>query len=384
MAWQDIIGQDAIKTFLKTAVTEGRLPNAYLFFGPEGVGKEASAIEVARVLNCEAVSAQQTAEACGVCNSCKKITDLTHDNLQIIFPVEAKVLESNDEEQIDKLKALYATKRQNLYFKMRMDKATGILTAQVQDIIEKSIFKPFGGKKRVIIISQADELREDAANKFLKILEEPPEYLLFILVSSRPEKILPTILSRCQPVRFKQLAAAAIQTRLESLQTADAGVTDIAFAANYSRGNFAEAVLISGAFNSDAEMPFVIKDIRDEVIDFLRCSVVDEKSYDLIKKIEAIAQSKKEKQREYQLRFLNAMLLMADDLLKYKTLSGAAELANKDASETIARFTKSFPNTNYSKLSKEIENAIYFITRNANATLVLADLAIKLKTIIRK
>jgi len=378
MSWNTILGQEKQKEVLRRAIRLGRLPNAYLFIGPEGVGKEATALEVAKVLNCDSPDALANAEACGVCASCQKFADLTHPNLELVFPVEGILLEpisessskrEKQEEALEKLKQLYNEKRRNPYFTMQMDKAMGILTKQIELLIDKSLFKPSGEKKRVFIISQAERMNQESANKLLKLLEEPPRYVLFILVSSRPEQLLPTIVSRCQPIRFSALSTAQIREGLKRISSqSDA---DLDFAARFARGNFFQAQKV---LNDSA-----LKERRDRALNLLRFALSPQKQLELMREIEALAKQT----RDEQLQTLAAMLLFFQDVERTLAAPSKSDILNQDVADAVKRFAQNFPNADFEQATREVEHARYAISRNANPTLTFTALAIRLKSLIR-
>lgn len=383
MSWSTIIGQSKQKAVLQRAVQTNRLPNGYLFLGAAGAGKEATALEVARVLNCDAPAARTSAEACGVCESCKQMSALAHPNLELVFPVERIVLEKvaetgkdreKQDDALDRLKALYDEKRRNPYFTMKMDKAMGILTDQIEELVRKSQFKPMGDKKRVYIISQAELMNTEAQNRLLKSLEEPPPYVLYILVSSQPEMLLPTILSRCQQIRFSALSAAEIESGLTASGTG-APEERKRFAALAARGNFAEAMRLA---SDDAALV-----VRNNAVELLQFALSGERDLDLIRKIEEV--TKRDESRETQLRLLSSLLVFLEDAVKVQ--AGGAEtktLTNVDLRERIVRFTKSFPNSDFERAAAETEKMSRAIARNANALLALTALMLRLRALLRR
>lgn len=376
MSWNTIIGQEQQKEVLRRAIRLKRLPNAYLFIGQEGIGKEATAIEVAKVLNCDSSDTRAVAEACDQCESCAKMTQLSHPNLELIFPIEGILLENvsetsskreKHEEALEKLKQLYAEKRLNPYFTMQMDKSMGILTKQIELLIDKSVFKPSGDKKRVFIISQAERMNQESANKLLKLLEEPPPFILFILVSSRPEQLLQTIVSRCQPIRFSSLSAEQIALGLAGN---DSG--DIEFASRFARGNFNQAQKV---LNDDS-----IKELRDKALNILRYSLSNGKQLELMREIEDLAK----RSRETQIQTLLLMLLVFQDVIRVASAQTMNFVVNLDVKDAVLRFAQNFSNADFNEASKEVESARYAVSRNANPTLTFISLSIKLKAIFRR
>lgn len=202
MLFDNLIGQEVAKRVLGRAWSEGRLAQSYLFFGPGGVGKETAARDLALALNCEA----KEERPCRACNSCRKTAAFIHPDFHYLFPRPHPSSESDkrklDEEISEMLKEKAARPHLELDFGGR---PVAIAIDDIRELQEKLEFQPYEGKKKVAIIAAAEEMTTEAANAFLKALEEPSPTTHFILVSDRPSSLLPTILSRCQKVRFHSL-----------------------------------------------------------------------------------------------------------------------------------------------------------------------------------
>lgn len=168
MALKDILGHSKQISQLRGAIKSGRVPHAYLFSGVEGTGKRLLAENIAMVLNCQSpVNPQEELDACDKCISCRKIINRTHPDVRVVEP-------------------------ESEYIKVE----------QLRDVLRDVSFKPYEGRWKIFIFDKAESLLIAAANLFLKTLEEPTQRTLFILVTSKPEILLPTVVSRCQRVRF--------------------------------------------------------------------------------------------------------------------------------------------------------------------------------------
>ena len=191
--FDELIGNSRVKAVLKRMLVSDRLPGAMLFTGEEGIGKKLFALEIARALNCRT---PKDNEACGVCSSCVRIRKLnypTRDDAdewtQIIWTDHPDV-------------GLVVAPRRVL----RVE--------QMRQIEKEANYRPFEGKARVFLIDEADKLNDASANALLKVLEEPPRTSHLILITARPAMLLPTILSRCQMIRFSPLTPDEIQSHL--------------------------------------------------------------------------------------------------------------------------------------------------------------------------
>ncbi|SFR04217.1 DNA polymerase III subunit delta' [Desulfoscipio geothermicus] len=164
---RDVVGHEKIKERLAAALAGDRLSHAYLFGGPAGVGKKTTGLAFARALLCS----HGDNDACGVCGDCTRSARGVHPDLHVIRPDGA-------------------------FIKIH----------QLRSVQDGAAVTPFGGDRQVYLVERAEKMTLEAANAFLKVLEEPPAGVIFILVSDDPAAILPTVLSRCQRYRFMRLS----------------------------------------------------------------------------------------------------------------------------------------------------------------------------------
>ena len=168
MSFAQIKGQQRAVRILQKEIASLSLAGTYLFIGPAGVGKTFTALNFAKALNCK----REGIDSCDKCSSCLKIDHLNHPDVQIIKPEK------------DSLKI-----------------------EQIRNLKREAAYKLYEGKKRVWIIEEANKFTLEAANSALKIIEEPPPDTIFILISETKREILPTILSRCEIIRFSSLSS---------------------------------------------------------------------------------------------------------------------------------------------------------------------------------
>jgi DNA polymerase III subunit delta' len=218
MALRDVVGHRRLVNLLSQAVRRNSLTPSLILSGPEGVGKRLTAISIAQELNCLTMDA---GGACGTCTVCSRITRGAHPDVMTIEPGDSG----------------------------------SIKIEQVRSAIDRAVFRPFEGRRRVTIIEQADALVVPAQNALLKTLEEPLPASVFVLVTSRPDALLPTVRSRCAHLRFGRLQMAEVATVLERSQ--DYSHADALTAAAASDGSVRRALdLEADAFadaRSDAE-----------------------------------------------------------------------------------------------------------------------------------
>src|SRR3972149_10929022 len=166
MSFAEITGQDRAINILKRSIANDHIAHSYLFHGPDGAGKKCVAISFAMAMNCT----EAEGDACGQCTSCRKISSGIHPDFTLL------------------------------------DGESGeIKISAIRDVINSMVYKPLEAKKRVVIVNGAERFNISSSNAFLKTLEEPPADTVIILISSSPDMLLQTILSRCQKVSFSQI-----------------------------------------------------------------------------------------------------------------------------------------------------------------------------------
>lgn len=212
MKFSEITGREKLKERLLRSVSQSRVSHAQLFLGPEGSGKLAMALAYAQYINC---TSRTPLDSCGTCPSCLKYQKLAHPDLHFVFPV-AKTKEVDDKpmsklfmhhwrELVIKSKAVFNIN--DWYQQIGLENKQGIInTDDCNEIIRTLGYKSYESEYKVMIIWMVEKLYHAAAPRLLKILEEPPEKTLFILIAEHSELILPTILSRTQMVKFPRLS----------------------------------------------------------------------------------------------------------------------------------------------------------------------------------
>jgi DNA polymerase-3 subunit delta' len=180
MSFEKILGQGQAIEIITRGLKNKSTSHAYLFYGPESIGKDMAAIAFAKALNCdESISG----EFCDNCPACTKIDKRIHPDFFHIEPTKSS-----------------ATAREGV-----------IKVEEIRELQKKMSFLPYEGKTKVAIIDTAEQMNPQAANSFLKTLEEPPSSTVIILVAHNPFKLFPTIISRCQGVRFNPLSISAVR-----------------------------------------------------------------------------------------------------------------------------------------------------------------------------
>ncbi|RNA64432.1 DNA polymerase III subunit delta' [Prosthecochloris sp. ZM_2] len=382
MSWDRIIGHALQKSILRNAHTADRLSHAYLFTGPAGSGKETVAFELARLLKCREVSDSARQDACGTCENCRRIDALLHPDVEYIFPVESLLLERIDpgkteNKRLSEARARYdellERKKKNPYFTPFMERSMGILSEQISELQQKASFMPSGGGKKIFIISQAEKLNPSAANKLLKLLEEPPAHVLFILVSSRPENILPTIRSRCQVLKFSRVATADIERWIQDT-CPDIDEKARRIIVSTSRGNL-ERVLDAVHHRLDGEEPADIA-LRSRAIQLLRLILSPKRLQETLGELEDMSRNLS---RQDIVTMLSALLLFFQDVNRRRIDPSWSDLNNPDMEMPVTRFVANFPAADFMAVSSVTEQTIHALRRNANPMLTLSGFSIELK-----
>ena len=231
MGFNRILNQEAVKDILKRAVSSQRLAHAYLFVGPEGVGKDAMAIEFAKLVNCLNASS----EPCDQCVNCRQIQALTYPGVKLVFATPAKI---SDGEWLK----IVQRKANDPYQPLTYSSTSSILIDRIRELRKEAGVRTFEGKYRIAIISEAERMTQEAANALLKLLEEPPEGYILILTSARPNQLLPTIISRCQLVKFSPIPESEI---IRGLIERGVESTQARVIARLAMGNFRKAIYLT-------------------------------------------------------------------------------------------------------------------------------------------
>ena len=359
------VGHKEIQARILQYIRTNRLPHAFLFYGNEGVGKEAFAIELAKLLNCE----KGPFMVCGTCSQCVKIGKLQHPDVQFIFPIPAS---SNVKPET--IAGVLKDKAENPYLRTRFPgKNTFISIDTIRELKREARFKLYEGKKKVFIISEADQMRPEAANALLKLLEEPPENLMLILITSHLHRILPTIRSRCQLIYFPPLPGD-VQLSIIRRYLPEPP-ENLALITRLSMGN------LKLAFD------FLRNDVvekREKAVEFLRKTVRIERSQELMKLVEELTSGKDREAMHLHLFFL---LVWFRDAVHLKNSPERTEqIINSDMRSNLEGFVRGYPGTNFPACVEAVETAIEELKdpRNLNPALILTNLAIKLNRLIRK
>ncbi|MBL7811728.1 MAG: hypothetical protein JNL57_05850 [Bacteroidetes bacterium] len=368
MLFADIPGQDALKNRLRSGRSTGRVPHAQLFLGAEGSGNLALALAYLQYLHCSEVS---ETDSCGQCSSCRKFSSLTHPDLHFTFPFPSNKADVCSELYAEWRKAVlddvFITYENWMSRLSSENKQGNIPTKECHAILRNLALKPFEDGYKMLVMWLPEYLGSEG-NVLLKMLEEPPQRTLFILVATNPDKILTTILSRTQLVRVPPLEDAAISAWLQTHAGTEAGDADRV--ALMSAGDLVKArELAENAENVHLE-PF-----RNWLAFCYKRDM-------------AGAQGWAEEYGTLGREKLKAFLLYSLELLR--AIAVYPIMGNKGGlTETEATFVSNFSRIIQSSdqlefMNSAINDAIYEIERNGNGKMILADLSYKLARALKK
>ena len=370
MQFQDIQGNDGVKRFLIHSVKENRISHGQLFLGPPGSGKLSMAIAYAQYISCKN---RTETDSCGVCPSCIKFQKLIHPDLHFVYPVvtSASAKKPVSDDYIAQwrqfvLKSMYHG-IDDWYDFIGSENAQGAIFAQEsQEIIRKLNLKTFEGEYKVMIIWMAEKMNETAANKLLKMLEEPPAKTLFVLIAENEEQILTTIRSRVQLVKFSALSTIETSKALER-EFPESSKENIQNASILSGGDFLEAVSMLKQFQVGEGNP-----------DFEMFTALMRESFSShYDKIIKLSDDLSKLGREKQKRFFDYCQRMIRECFMFSSVS--KELVRMTPQETAfaEKFAPFIHLGNISNLTELFSEASRNIERNAYGKLVFTDLAIK-------
>lgn len=381
MLFEDILGQEYIKKHLTQSVDNGRIPHAQLFVGPEGSGTLPMAIAYAQYILC--VNAQgENNTGNQTCNL--KFNNFSHPDLHFAFPVttsdKVKSHPVSGHYMEDWRRLLKEQPYGNLfdwYKQLGVDNKQGqIGVDEALEIVKSLSLKSYEGGYKVMLIWMAEKMNIACANKLLKLIEEPPNKTIFILIAEDEEQIINTIKSRCQILHFPPLPENIIkQGLIKSYDVEDAVATKIA---HQSGGNFNKACDL--IYHDSEDLQF------EEWFVFWIRSAFKAKGnkaaiHDLINWSEDISKTGRETQKQFLLFCLN---FFRQALLLNYNASNLVYLQPKTDNFKLEKFAPFIHNSNIMEISEELQSAVYHIERNGNSKIILTDLSIKLTRLLHK
>ncbi len=385
MQFSEIIGQQAIKERFIRTVKEQRIPHAQLLRGPEGVGKLALAIAYAQYICCENRS---DTDSCGVCPSCVKYRKLAHPDLHFVFPVikpQNRTTVVCDDFISDFRSMILENKYfsvNNWYARISGDAKQGMIYGnESQEIIRKLSLKTYESEYKVMIIWLPEKMNLTCSNKLLKILEEPPEKTVFLLVSNSPDEIITTILSRTQHVNVPKLSVDDIVIALLDDTEIDITQHDALNIARIANGSYTSAMSIFEE-NDENKLNFE----RFVMIMRLAWQVGNRKDHASLKTLKKWSEDMATAAvgRERQKNFLQyAQRMTRENFIFNLKQSGLNYLTNYESDFSV-KFSPFINERNVEELMSEFSLAERHIEQNVNAKMVFFDLVLKLIMLLKK
>ncbi|MGB7785919.1 MAG: DNA polymerase III subunit delta' [Salinimicrobium sp.] len=381
MLFSEVLGLPHIKNHLTTTADNGRIPHAQLFAGPAGSGTLPMAIAYAQYVLCQNSGAENNSgkESCNI-----KMNKLSHPDLHFAFPVA-----NNDKIKKNPVSSNFLEEwRQFLqqnpygslydwYQKLGIENKQGqIGVNEAQDIVKSLSLKSYEGGFKVMIIWMAEKMNTAASNKLLKLIEEPPNETLFILITEEEENIIQTIRSRCQTLNFPPLNEAVIAEGLMKKENCDqAKALTIAHRAN---GSFTNALHILEQNSGDEQF-------EEWFVTWVRSAFKAKGNKaaigDLISWSETIAATGRESQKKFLLFCLD---FFRQALLHNYQAKDLVFMEPQVKGFQLEKFAPFIHRKNIMGITTELEDAIYHIERNGNAKIILTDLSIKLTRLLHK
>lgn len=368
MKFSDIVGQNSLKQQLIKLFKEGRMSHAMLFCEEQGYGALATALAFVQYNLCLNKSAE---DSCGTCPTCNKIQKMIHPDLHFAVPVNSTKKITADKKPVTDLflddwrRAIsenpYITE-QEWYDLIGIENKQGIIGVnEAAQILKKLSFRSFEGGDKYVIIWLPERMNQEAANKLLKLIEEPPAGTYFFMISHSPERIIPTIVSRCQIISLMPIEREMLAQRLaEEFKISE---EEAFFWSRISGGSLSKAREI---INSDRE---TVED--HEIVVKLLSACCSKDMPEVISLWERLSAMNREKQKSfchYALEFLREL---------YMTSLGLFDISNTPVRrrENVVSLSKRINPSFYIKAYEILNDALQDIERNVNAKYIFADMS---------
>lgn len=310
--FSSIVDQERAIETLRATLREGRIPNAYLFEGPWGVGKTRTALALAAALVCRT----EKDEACGTCDACLRVARFMHPDVRFVFPV------MGDEDDPESIAETLQGVADDEHYVFTYEKASSIRIGLTRDLLRELAYRPYEARRRVVVMRDADRMREDQYSAMLKSLEEPGASTLWILTTARPNRLPPTIRSRCLKVRFRSLTDQEIEGYLSERVGLSAGPARLLAA--LSSGSLSRALTLRSEN---------VAGLRDDALRILGAANTGDPSRMLAAAGEAASWSNREKMR----RTLEFQFLLLRDVLRLKHGAPEDAIVNRDRLADLKR-----------------------------------------------
>lgn len=376
MQFKDIIGQEAVKQKLINSVRENRVSHAQLFLGSVGSGTFPLALAYAQYILCPNRTAT---DSCGVCPSCQKISKLVHPDVHFVFPSAANKKVKKDPESdlfIEEWRNFVLANNayfdaQSWYQSLDIENKQGYISVRDAATLQRKLnLKAYEGDYKVGIIWMAEKMRVDTANKLLKLLEEPPEKTVFLLIAEDQDELLATIRSRTALMKIPRIENDALQQALE--EKFDCSENEAHDAAMIAEGDWLAACRY---VNDKDEEKFFFQTFQQ----WMRLCFLNAMGQliDFASNIKTIGRERQKELLNYGLKVVrNAMLIN-------NNLSDLVMLPN-DEKTFVTKFAPFINPANTMQINELFEESINQIERNGNAQIIFLDDSFKLVLLLKK
>ncbi len=376
MQFKDVIGQSAIKQRLIQSVRENHVSHAQLFLGPSGSGKLPLALAYAQYILCPN---RTETDSCGVCPTCQKVQKLVHPDLHFVVPTNTtKSVKSNPESDLFMEEWREFFLKNDGYFNdndwysfLDIENKQGYMSVRdAASLLRKLSMKAYEGEYKIAIIWMAEKMRVETANKLLKLLEEPPEKTVFLLIAEDPEDLLATIKSRTALVKIPALDTASIETALQQRYGCDPKQAHDA--AMISEGDWLTACQ---SFKDLEDHKFFFATFQQWMRLCFRAAYSE--LIDFSGNIKTLGREKQKELLNYGLRIVRNTLLFNNNLADVVMLPD-------DEKKFNANFAPFVNPANLAQIVGLLEEAIRQIERNGYAPLIFADVSFKMVGLLKK
>lgn len=374
MLFKKVIGQQEIKRKLIQTVQENRISHAQLFHGKEGTGGLQLALAYAQYINCLNKSDE---DACGTCTSCLKYQKLIHPDLHFVFPVikAENVKKPVSDDFIQAWRDLFLSKPyftlNDWYNQIKVENKQGsIFEAESEKIIRKLSLKAFESEYKTMIIWLPEKMNIIAANKLLKLIEEPPPKTLLFMAALQTDNILPTILSRTLQIYVPEINNEDLEAELR--KNNNFSVSEIKNILRISGGSYSKAL---SNIDKSEEIIYNFNKFQE-----LMRLVFKGNAEEMLKWVDNIASLGREKQKSF---LQNGLRLVRENFVN-NLKQPELQYMSVEEQEWAVKFSPYINERNIVELNEEFNKAFYHIERNANGKIVFFDLALKLSSLIKK
>ena len=379
MYFKEVLGQEKLKKFLMESIREDTVPHAQLFLGPKGSANLALALAFAQYLACKN---KQQEDACGTCSSCVKHLKFVHPDLHFVFPVATTSNVKTKPVSKNFLSEWRSLLDENPYFSLfdwlkliGVENKQGLISVEESTNVLKDLsLKPYESETRIMLIWMPEKMNIQAANKLLKIIEEPPQKTFFLLVAESTENMLPTVLSRTQLLKVPRNSDQEVLNYLTNRGVEQGKAKMI-------------SNLVDGNINEALQLAEHVEDSEQNTLNFVHwmrlCfSALQVKDIDkLVQWSEMMAKAGRENQKSFLLFVSN---VMRDALLKNYGVEKMMKMNVSGHNFTMEKFAPYIHAENCIEIISELNLAQLHIERNANPRILFLDTSFKIARLLHK